>query len=97
MEPEIDMVDPMATIAELSRRLCETNAKLEEATEARSVAERERSAAMADAEKARAELREACTLLKSYVDDYVATPTHQRALRAGAALQRAAALVGGAS
>lgn len=83
MEPEIDTTDPMATIAELSRRLCE--------------ADERRAAAQADAEKARAELREACVLLKAYVDDYAATVAHQRALRAGAVLQRAAAVVGGAS
>lgn len=97
MEPEIDTMDPMATIAELSRRLCAANTKLDELEAARAAAEGASIAAKADAEKARAELREACVLLKSYVDDYAATAAHQRALRAGAVLQRAAAIVGGAS
>lgn len=97
MEPEIDTTDPMATIAELSGQLCAANTKLDDLEAARVAAEGASIVAKADAEKARAELREACALLKAYVDDYAATAAHQRALRAGAVLQRAAAIVGGAS
>lgn len=104
MEPETDTTnttdpnDPMATLAELSRKLCEVNERLAKAERGRDEAEKALAAQQGVSKRALDDLREMGAVLKSFLDEYSASPAHQRALRAAQALQRSAALVsGGAS
>ncbi len=97
MEPEIDTTDPMLTIAELSRKLVEANDRLAKAERTRDEAEKALAAQQALTKRALDDLRETGAVLKSFVDEYSASPAHQRALRAAHVLQRSAAIVGGAS